>query len=69
MRQRLVGGEDSVAQACKVARAAAPNRQPRQRARQIGRRMQRGAEIVAQAAIRHKGCDRIQPPRNRTRYL
>ena len=34
--QRLVGGEDAVAQAGEIARTAPPDRKPRQRARHVG---------------------------------
>ena len=54
-RQRLVGGEDAVAQACEIARAAAADRQPRQRARHVGRAAQDGADIVARRAVRDEG--------------
>ena len=64
-RQRLVGGEDAVAQAGEIARAAAPDRQPRQRARHVGRGAQRGADIVARGGVGHEGADRIEPARDR----
>ena len=64
-RQRLVGGQNAVAQAGKIARAAASDRQSRQRARHVGRGAQRGADIVARGAIGDEGRDRIQPPRDR----
>ena len=63
-RQRLVGGKDAVAQTCKIARAAASDRQPRQGARHVGRGAQRGPDIVTRRAIGDKGRNRIQPPRN-----
>ena len=60
-----VGGENAVAQAGQIARAAASDRQPRQRARHVGRGAQRGADIVARRAVGDEGRDRIQPPRDR----
>jgi hypothetical protein len=43
-RQRGIGGQNAVAQTGEIARAAASDRQPRQRARHVGRGAQRGAE-------------------------
>ena len=64
-RQRLIGRQNAVAQACEIARAAASDRQPRQRARHVGRGAQRGADIVARGAVGDERRDRVQPPRNR----
>ena len=63
-RQRLVGGKDAVAQAGKIARAAASDRQPRQGARHVGRGAQRGSDVVTRGAVGDKGGNRIQPPRD-----
>ena len=63
-RQRRIGSEDAVAQARKIARAAASDRQPRQGARHVGRGAQRGSDIVARGAVGDKGRNRIQPPRD-----
>jgi hypothetical protein len=54
-RQRLVGGKDAVAQAGKVARAAASDRQSRQ-ARDMSGAAQRGPDIVARGAVGDKGA-------------
>ena len=67
-RQRLIGGEDAVAQAREVARPAASDRQSRQRPRHVRRRAQRGAEVVARRGIRNETRDGIEPPRNRRSY-
>ena len=64
-RQRLIGSEDAVAQAGEIARAAASHRQPRQRARHVGGRAQRGADVVAHRGVRDEDRDRIEPPRDR----
>ena len=64
-RQRLIGGEDAVAQGGEIARAAASDRQPRQRARHVGRGAQNLADVVARGGIGHEGADRIEPPRDR----
>ena len=56
---------NAVAQAGEIARAAASDRQPRQRARHVGRRAQRGAEVVARRAVGDEGGDGIEPPRDR----
>ena len=61
-RERLICREDAVAQAGKVARAAASDRQARQCARHVGRGAQRGPDIVARRAVGDKGGNRIQPP-------
>jgi hypothetical protein len=63
-RQRGIGGDDAVAQAREIARAAASDRQPRQSARHVGGRAQRGADFVAKRGIGNEGADGIEPPRD-----
>ncbi len=54
LRQRLVGGKDAVAQGGEIARPAAADRQPRQRARHVGRGAQDVADVVAHRLIGNK---------------
>ena len=64
-RQRGIGRQNAVAQSREVARAAASDRQSRQRARHVGRGAQRGADFVAHGGVGDEGGDRIEPPRDR----
>jgi len=65
--QRLIGREDAVTKTGQIARAAAADRQPRQRARHVGRGLQHGANVFARGAVGDKCRDRIKPPRDRGR--
>ena len=59
----LGGRLEAGAQAAEVARAAAVERQPRQRARHVGDALQRGAQAFAQPWLGQEERHRIQPAR------
>ena len=64
LRRQIVSGDDRIADRAEIARAAAPERQPGERAGEVGRGLQRFAQIVAQARpvgeIGHRVETRVQ---------
>ena len=55
------GFAQRVAQARQIARAAAPQRQPRHRARHVGGAAQEVADVAAQALLASEEGDRVEP--------
>ena len=56
----LGGGGEAVADGGKVARAAAVERQARERAREVGRRGERGADRLAAAGVGEHPGDGVE---------
>ena len=56
------GRQHAVADGGEIARAAAPDRQPRQRAGEIGRRLQPRARVGACRRVVDKTRHRVEPP-------
>ena len=65
--RKVGGGENAVADGGEIARTAAADREPRQRAGEIGRRLQSRARVGARRGVVDKARDRVEPLRDRRR--
>ncbi len=60
------GGQHAVADGGEIARAAAADGEARQRAGEIGRRLQARAGVGARRAVIDEARHRVEPPRDRS---